>query len=109
LFYSSKTHSSECSEAPRQDRIRGTYENKIRFFSPPEKIFETFATVKSDDNKLFMSYNDFFKALTPYNYTEIKDNKNYFDKNEVEIMQMADVNNDKVISFPEFFFFITIL
>jgi hypothetical protein len=26
------------------DRIRGNYENKIRFFSPPEKIFEVFAT-----------------------------------------------------------------
>ncbi len=38
---------AECAEVSRQDRIRGVYENKIRFFSPPEKIFETFATVKS--------------------------------------------------------------
>ena len=69
-----------CAEAPRQDRIRGTYENKIRFFSPPEKIFETFASVKLDDGKLVMSYSDFFKALTPYNHTELKSSKEYFDK-----------------------------
>jgi len=31
-------------EASRSDRIRGNYENKIRFFASPEKIFEVFAT-----------------------------------------------------------------
>lgn len=98
-----------CEEAPRQDRIRGTYENKIRFFSPPEKIFETFASVKTEDGNLVMSYQDFFKSLTPYNYTTLKDNKSYFEKYNPEIMKVADVNLDGVISFPEFFFFITIL
>jgi hypothetical protein len=29
-----------------QARIRGNYENKIRFFSPPEKIFEVFSSIK---------------------------------------------------------------
>ena len=33
-----------CGPAPRKDLIRGEYENKIRYFSPPEKIFETFAS-----------------------------------------------------------------
>jgi hypothetical protein len=99
----------ECAEAPRQDRIRGTYENKIRFFSPPEKIYETFASVKNEDGKLVMSYSDFFRALTPYNYTEFKSNKEYFEKYNPDILKVADVNGDGVISFPEFFFFITIL
>lgn len=27
----------------RAEKIRGNYENKIRFFSPPEKVFEIFA------------------------------------------------------------------
>jgi len=100
-----------CAEAPRQDRIRGAYENKIRFFSPPEKIFETFASVKLEDqdNALVMSYSDFFRALTPYNYSEIKDTKEYFKQFTPHIMHIADVNKDGVISFPEFFFFITIL
>ena len=56
-----------------------------------------------------MSYADFFRALTPYNYTEIKDNKEYFEKYNPDILKVADSNNDGVISFPEFFFFITIL
>lgn len=98
-----------CAEAPIADRIRGTYENKIRFFSPPEKIFETFASVKTDDGKLVMSYQDFFRALTPYNYSEIRDNKSYFEKFQPDVLKVADSNNDGVISFPEFFFFITIL
>ena len=100
---------AECEEAPRQDRIRGNYENKIRFFSPPEKIFETFAHSKDAEGRLVMSYPDFFRALTPYNYTEIKDNKEYFEKYNPDILKVADSNNDGVISFPEFFFFITIL
>ena len=101
--------SADCAEAPRQDRIRGTYENKIRFFSPPEKIFETFAHTRNEQGTLVMSYADFFRALTPYNYTEFKDNKAYFEKYQPEVLKVADANNDGSISFPEFFFFITIL
>ena len=56
-----------------------------------------------------MTYSDFFKALTPYNYTEMKDNKSYFEKFNPDVLKVADSNNDGVISFPEFFFFITIL
>lgn len=105
----SSSDSGECEEAPRQDRIRGSYENKIRFFSPPEKIFETFAHNKDADGKLVMSYADFFRALTPYNYTELKDNKPYFEKFKPDVLTVADANGDGVISFPEFLFFITIL
>ena len=56
-----------------------------------------------------MSYGDFFRALTPYNHSEIKDNKPYFEKYQPDVLKVADSNNDGVISFPEFFFFITIL
>ena len=100
---------NECEEPSSADRIRGNYENKIRFFSPPEKIYETFASVKTEDGKLVMSYQDFFKALTPYNYSAAQDSKAYFDKFSPDILRVADSNNDGVISFPEFFFFITIL
>lgn len=50
-----------------QERVRGTYENRIRFFAPPEKIFETFAHTKKQ-GKLYLSYGDFLKAVTPFNY-----------------------------------------
>lgn len=56
-----------------------------------------------------MSYADFFKALTPYNYTEMKDMSEYFEKNQIEALKLADVNGDGVIDFTEFFFFITIM
>jgi hypothetical protein len=35
-------------ELPRAEKIRGNYENKIRFFSPPEKVFEIFAHQKDE-------------------------------------------------------------
>ena len=56
-----------------------------------------------------MSYSDFFKSLTPYNFTELKSNKEYFEKNNPDILKIADADGNGDISFPEFFFFITIL
>lgn len=41
-------------------------------FSTPEKIFEIFATIKKND-ELYMSYNDLFRAICPFNYTDIPD------------------------------------
>ena len=59
---------NECEELSRAERIRGNYENKIRFFSPPEKTFEIFAHDKSEDGELEMSFADFLRAVTPFNY-----------------------------------------
>jgi Ca2+-binding EF-hand superfamily protein len=56
-----------------------------------------------------MSYSDFFKALTPYNYTSVKDMDDYFKENTISALKLADVNGDGVIDFTEFFFFITIM
>lgn len=39
----------------------------------------------------------------------MKDSKPYFEKYTPEVLKVADTNNDGVISFPEFFFFVTIL
>ena len=64
-----------CETASTADRIRGNYENKIRFFASPEKIFEVFSTEQEDNGALQMSYSDFLRALTPYNYASIKDSK----------------------------------
>ena len=47
--YDQQSKPSDC-EASTADRIRGNYENKVRFFSPPEKIFETFSTQKDENN-----------------------------------------------------------
>jgi hypothetical protein len=36
--------------------------------SPPEKIFEVFAMQKKD-RQIYMSHDDLFKAICPFNYT----------------------------------------
>ena len=63
-----------------KERIRGEYENKIRRHSPPEKIFETFATIKEEDD-IYMSQSDLFKAICPYNYAVREEN----DEDKVKI------------------------
>ena len=48
--------------------LRGEYENKIRRFSPPEKIFDVFASIY-DEGKLLMTLQDLLKAICFYNYS----------------------------------------
>lgn len=68
-FYKKSKEQIWMFEQPQtKDRIRGEYENKIRKSSPPEKIFEVFATI-NEGNELFMSHYDLFKAISPYTYS----------------------------------------
>lgn len=58
-----------CSpEPPLSMILRGAYENKIRRFSPPEKIFDVFAT-EYENGRLYMSIIDLLKAICFYNYS----------------------------------------
>ncbi len=99
-----------CEEPGTADRIRGNYENKIRFFAPPEKIFETFSSIKTDDKGVVMSYDNFFHSMTPYSYTASDEEANkYLETHSPEVLKLVDVNQDGLIDFPEFIFFITIL
>lgn len=125
-----------CEEPSTAERIRGNYENKIRFFAAPEKIFETFANIREPEGGVFMSYNDFFHSLTPYNFVASNDDDDddkkdddkkeedkesnseeaekkkvpgYFDKFTPEIMTIVDANHDEKIDFNEYIFFITLL
>jgi hypothetical protein len=64
---------AECEDDSRSEKIRGRYENKIRFFSPPEKVFEVFASKKNEETgQLVMTYGEFLRALTPYVYCGLK-------------------------------------
>mgnify|MGYP000197167771 CR=1 FL=1 len=59
-----------------------------------------------------MTYGDFFRALTPYNYGVIKSNAEYLEKFKDrvgKVLHLADADADGVISFTEFFFFVTVL
>lgn len=90
-----------------QERIRGVYENKIRQNASPEKVFETFASVK-DGRKFFMSPHDLFKAITPFNYSPTS-TYDFFKDRESFIISIVDANKDGRISFPEYFFFVVLL
>jgi len=104
------TQLAQCEEVSRADRIRGAYENKIRFYSPPEKMFEVFSTIKTEDGELRMSYGDFLRALTPYVYTSLPDSPDeYLKENTPKILLIVDADNDGSISFTEFFFFLLLL
>lgn len=67
FYQMSESKENEC-EASRSSLIRGKYENKIRFFAAPEKIFEIFANDKNDEGEMTMDYAHFLHCITPYNY-----------------------------------------
>ncbi|OMJ83050.1 hypothetical protein SteCoe_16081 [Stentor coeruleus] len=90
-----------------QERIRGVYENKIRQNALPEKVFETFASIK-EGKKFYMTPADLFKALTPFNYSAAT-NYNFFKEREILIIKAVDANRDGKVSFSEYFFFIVLL
>jgi len=92
---------------PLKERIRGEYENKIRRSSPPEKIFECFATIPMDGS-IYMSHSDLFQAIVPYNYSTTMEQKEELLKGyeSAAIMKFADANNDGKISLYEYYFFV---
>lgn len=90
-----------------QERIRGVYENKIRHNALPEKVFETFASIK-EGKKFYMTSADLFKALTPFNYSAATE-YDFFEDREILIIKAVDANRDGRVSFAEYFFFVVLL
>ena len=71
VYLATEEEKPNLCEASRADRIRGNYENKIRFFASPEKVFEVFSTQEDEKGDTQMSYSDFLHTLTPYNQGEL--------------------------------------
>lgn len=67
-FYHFNKNVSFLEMPETSDIIKGIYENKIRRSSPIEKIFEVFATVKTEEG-LRMSFFDLMRAICPFNYS----------------------------------------
>ncbi|RMX68318.1 hypothetical protein DD238_005328 [Peronospora effusa] len=49
------------------ERTIGNYENRLRKFSSPERVFEYFSSVEIE-KQYFMTRNDLARAVTPYTY-----------------------------------------
>lgn len=56
-------------EPPLYQIIRGEYEDKIRRYSLPEKIFDVFATTKNEKNHNTLTMIGLLRAICFYNYS----------------------------------------
>ncbi|WVZ74637.1 hypothetical protein U9M48_022798 [Paspalum notatum var. saurae] len=101
-------------------RVFFKYEKRIRTRSPPEKIFEYFASVHSPEGEMYMLPTDLMRAVVPvFPPSESKIVREGRLRGEShpgelhcapsEFFMLFDTNGDGVISFAEYIFFVTLL
>ncbi|KAM5564411.1 calcium uptake protein, mitochondrial-like [Rosa sericea] len=101
-------------------RIFFNYEKRIRLRSPPEKVFEYFASSCTAEGELLMSPEDLMRAVVPVfppsESNLVRDGYLRGERNPGELrcspssfFMLFDVNSDGYISFKEYIFFVTLL
>ncbi|XP_008775754.2 calcium uptake protein, mitochondrial [Phoenix dactylifera] len=101
-------------------RVFFNYERRIRMLSPPEKIFEYFASVRSPEGEIYMLPTDLMRAIVPVfppsESNIIREGHLRGERHPSELhcapspfFMLFDTNNDGLISFPEYIFFVTLL
>ncbi|XP_071729579.1 calcium uptake protein, mitochondrial-like [Rutidosis leptorrhynchoides] len=96
------------------------YEKRIRMQSSPEKVFEYFASHRSADGESFMTPADLMRAVVPVfppsEAARVRGGSLKGDRVATELhcppskfFMLFDTNNDGLISFAEYIFFITLL
>ncbi|XP_039141453.1 calcium uptake protein, mitochondrial-like [Dioscorea cayenensis subsp. rotundata] len=101
-------------------RVFFNYEKRIRLRSPPEKIFEYFASFRSSEGEVFMYPADLMRAVVPVfppsesnlvRDGHLRGEQHPGDLNcaPSKFFMLFDTNNDGLISFSEYIFFITLL
>ncbi|KAL8063031.1 hypothetical protein ABFX02_01G001600 [Erythranthe guttata] len=101
-------------------KIFFNYEKRIRMRSPPEKVFEYFASVRANDGEVFMTPADLMRALVPVfppsESNLVRDGHLRGERSPGELhcapsqfFMLFDTNGDGLISFKEYLFFVTIL
>ncbi|XP_028799131.1 calcium uptake protein, mitochondrial [Neltuma alba] len=96
------------------------YEKRIRLRSPPEKVFEYFASYRTPEGELLMKPSDLMRAVVPvFPPSESKLVRDGYLRGErspgqlrcppSDFFMLFDVNNDGLISFKEYIFFVTLL
>ncbi|THU50658.1 hypothetical protein C4D60_Mb06t22600 [Musa balbisiana] len=101
-------------------RVFFKYEKRIRMRSSPEKIFEYFASSKNPEGEVCMTPADLMRAVVPVfppsDSDIVRDGylRGEHDPGELRcapstFFMLFDTNNDGLISFPEYIFFVTLL
>ncbi|KAM4122685.1 hypothetical protein ACB094_01G103200 [Castanea mollissima] len=101
-------------------RVFFNYEKRMRLRSPPEKVFEYFASFRSPDGELLMKPADLMRAVVPVfppsESNLVRDGYLGGERNPGELhcapsdfFMLFDVDNDGLISFKEYIFFVTLL
>eukprot|EP00921_Rhytidocystis_pertsovi_P008061 GHVQ01013301.1.p1 GENE.GHVQ01013301.1~~GHVQ01013301.1.p1 ORF type:complete len:442 (-),score=42.13 GHVQ01013301.1:3282-4607(-) len=94
--------------------VTGNYENRLKFLSTPEKVFEYFASIKSG-GELFMSKTDFLDSLLPQTLVQAYDGNPQSNDSTSgicltrSVFDIADANRDGRISFAEYLLFTTLI
>ncbi|KAL6549634.1 hypothetical protein OROHE_008365 [Orobanche hederae] len=96
------------------------YEKRIRTQSPPEKVFEYFASFRMPSGEVYMTPADLMRAVVPVfppseadavrgGYLKGESVSSELHCSPSEFFMLFDTDNDGLISFPEYIFFVTIL
>ncbi|KAK0572853.1 hypothetical protein LWI29_038172 [Acer saccharum] len=101
-------------------RVFFNYEKRIRTQSPPEKVFEYFASYTTPSGDVLMTPTDFMRAIVPVfppsESNRIREGYLKGEKGPSELQcapskffMLFDTDNDGLISFSEYIFFVTLL
>ncbi|CAA7409851.1 unnamed protein product [Spirodela intermedia] len=101
-------------------RVFFNYEKRIRMLSPPEKVFEYFATFCTPEGDVLMTPGDLMRAVVPVfppsesglvreGYLRGEPQPGELHCAPSEFFMLFDTNSDGLISFPEYIFFVTLL
>ncbi|KAM7268245.1 hypothetical protein ACFE04_010411 [Oxalis oulophora] len=101
-------------------RVFFNYEKRIRLQSPPEKVFEYFASFRSPTGDVLMTPADLMRAIIPVfppsESNRIREGSLRGERTNGELhcppskfFMLFDTNNDGLISFAEYMFFVSLL
>lgn len=107
------------TEAYRR-RVFFKYERRLRMLSPPEKVFDYFASIKTSGGQSFMTASDLMRAVVPVfppsESTLVREGSLPGERSPGELrcppskfFMLFDTNGDGLISFSEYMFFLTLL
>ncbi|XP_042491952.1 calcium uptake protein, mitochondrial-like [Macadamia integrifolia] len=101
-------------------RVFFNYEKRIRMRSPPEKVFEYFASFRTPGGEVFMTPADLMRAVVPVfppsesnlireGYLRGERSPGELRCETSNFFMLFDTNNDGFISFAEYIFLVTLL